>query len=209
MEAVALKLPDEIEEDELVRLPASWDEYLAVVEHIGYTLQFFNGEVIGSQPDDIHETIVPNIAWLLSNLYANQNDYRVLSSNIKLAVQEGKIDFNADLSVLRKSVNYGFAPEGRPANAQIKNPEIVVEILSKSTRKFDLGEKLTEYKLIPSLQYILFVDQYRPFVSVYTRTTPVPDEWLNHDYRTLDAIVRFGPSELPMKDIYRSISFEA
>jgi Uma2 family endonuclease len=209
MNVTRSKLPDSIKEDnELLRVAASWNEYMAIVEQTPYTLQFFDGEVIGSQPDAIHETIIPNVGWLLGNYYNDKADYRVLGSNIKIAIIEEKIDFNADLSVVKEPVDYGLTPVGRPSNCQIKNPEIVVEVLSKSTRNFDQGEKLDCYKLMPSLQHILFVDQARPFASVYSRTA-VPDEWLNHDYRTLESVVRLGDVLLPMQDIYRKVVFDA
>lgn len=145
---------------------------------------------------------------LLHNHFIDQEDYWVLGSNIKIAIAEGQCDFNADLSVVKHPIDYGTMPTGRPENWQFKNPEIVVEVLSKSTRKFDMTEKITYYKLIPSLQYILFVDQYRPFASVYSRTG-VPDEWLNNDYRTLDSVVRMGNLELLMAAIYRKTVFDA
>ena len=145
---------------------------------------------------------------LLCNHFIDQKDYWVLGGNIKIAIAEGHYDFNADLSVVRYPIDYGAMLAGRPENCQFKNPGIVVEVLSKSTRKFDRTEKITYYKLIPSLQYILFVDQYRPFASVYSRTG-VPDEWLNNDYRTLDSVVRMGDLELPMAAIYRKTVFDA
>lgn len=208
MEATSLKLPDTLDEDELLRLPATWEEYIEIVEESLYTVQFLNGEIIVSQATDIHEELIGTLIWLFKNGLLNKPDYRVLSSNIKIFISEHDSDFNADLSVVRGPSDYGTTPTGRPSRSRIKNPEIVVEVLSKSTRKFDLTEKLSYYKLIPSLQYILFVDQYRPFASVYTRTE-VPDEWLNHDYRTLDSIVRLGDLELPMEAIYRKTVFSA
>lgn len=208
MEALSIKLPDALEENELLRLPATWEEYLMLVDETPYTIQFLNGEIIGSQANVAHETLIPILGWLLNNHYVDQEDYWVLGSNIKIAVAEGQCDFNADLSVVKQPIEYGAMPAGRPENCQFKNPEIVVEVLSKSTRKFDMTEKITYYKLIPSLQYILFVDQYRPFASVYSRTG-VPDEWLNNDYRTLDSVVRLGDLELPMAAIYRKAVFDA
>lgn len=208
METVALSLPESIDDDELVRLPASWDEYLDALDEASptQTVQFLNNEIIMSQATDTHEELVIVLGWLLKTLFIDQPEYRVLGSNVKIVIPGRNGDFNADLSVVRGPSDYALTPAGRMSKMRIKNPEIVVEILSKSTRKFDLEEKLTEYKLIPSLQQILFVDQYRPLVSVYTRT-PVPDEWLNHDYRTLDGVVRVGPAHLPMQDIYRSFPF--
>ena len=207
MEAISLKLPDTLEDDELLRLPATWEEYLEITEKSVHTVQFLNEEIIVSQATDIHEELIGTLIWLFKNAFLNQPDYRVLSSNVKITISEQQNDFNADLSVVHGPSEYALTPGGRTSKARIKNPEIVVEVLSKSTRKFDLTEKITYYKLIPSLQYILFVDQYRPFASVYSRTG-VPDEWLNHDYRTLDSVVRLGELELPMAAIYGRMTFE-
>ena len=207
MEATGLKLPETLEEDELLVLPATWEEYLSLVDEAPYTIQYLNGEIIMSQATDIHEELVGIIIWLLNSLYIQRSDYRVMGSNVKIVIPGHKGDFNADVSVVKKPVDYGTTPTGRPSQVQIKNPEIVVEVLSRSTRKFDMGEKLNYYKLIPSLQHIVFVEQNSPFVSAYSRTA-VPDEWLNHDYRTLESTVRLGDLDLPLEAIYRKTVFE-
>ncbi len=208
METLSLKLPETLEEDELLRLPATWEEYLDIIDETSYTVQFLNGEIFVSQATDIHEELVGTLIWLFNSAFLDKPAYRVLGSNVKITVSEQQSDFNADLSVVHGPSEYALTPGGRISKARIKNPEIIVEVLSKSTRKFDMTEKITYYKLIPSLQYILFVDQYRPFASVYARTD-VADEWLNHDYRTLNSIVRLGDLELPMEAIYRKTKFDA
>lgn len=208
METIALKLPDSLDTDELIRLPATWEEYTDLLDTTPYTLQFLNDELIMSQASRLHESLVGILIWLLNNAYIDNIDYQVLSSNVKIEIPNRIGDFNADVSVVKEPVEYGLTPSGNVSQMRIKNPEIIIEVLSKSTRKFDLEEKQTYYKLIPSLQHILFVDQYRPFASVYTRTN-VPDEWLNHDYRTLDSVVRLGDMELPMARIYQKITFDS
>lgn len=206
METVSLKLPDTLDEDELLRLSATWEEYIELADETPYTIQFLNGEIIMSQATDIHEELVGTLIWLFRNALLEEPEFRVLGSNIKIVIPEHN-DFNADMSVVRGPSDYAITANGNVSKLRIKNPEIVVEVLSKSTRKFDMTEKITYYKLIPSLQHILFVDQYRPFASVYTRTN-VPDEWLNHDYRTLDSIVKLGDLALPMEAIYRKTVFD-
>jgi Uma2 family endonuclease len=211
MEAITLKFPetlDEFGEDELVRLPASWEEYLELAEDAPYTVQFLNHEVIMSQASRLHESLVGILIWLFNNLLIDKEGYDVLGSNVKIMIPNQEADFNADLSVVKEPVEYGTTPTGRVSTMRIANPEIVVEVLSKSTRKFDQGEKLAYYKLIPSLQHILFVDQSKPFASVYSRTGN-PDEWLNHDYRMIESVVQLGDMTLPMQDIYRKTVFES
>ena len=206
METIAVKLPESVEEDELVRLPATWEEYLDLLDEADQTnptltIQFLNNEVIMSQATDIHEELVITVALLLKLALRSQSQYRVLGSSVKMVIPDHQGDFNADVSVVNGPSEYGMTQKGRENKTRIKNPEIIVEILSKSTRKFDEGEKLAYYKLIPSLKHILLVDQNKPFASVYSRTD-APNEWLNHDYWTLDAIVRLGDLELPMREIY-------
>ena len=118
-----------------------------------------------------------------------------------------EVDFNADLSIVAGPSGCAFTPGECVSKARIKNPEIVVEVLSKSTRKFDMGDKLDYYKLIPLLQHSLLVDQTRLLASVYSRTS-VPDEWLTHDYRTINSVVKLGNMKLPIKDMYRKIVFD-
>ena len=206
METVALKFPETIDEDELIWMPATWNEYLELAETAPYTVQYLNGEIIMSQATVPHEALVIMLGWILTNHFLNNPDYLVLGSNIKIEIPENVGDFNADISVVKNPVEYGLTPSGRPSSVRIKNPEIVVEVLSKSTRSFDMTEKLAYYKLIPTLKYVLFVDQLKPFASAYTRTE-TPDQWLNHDYRTLEAVVRLGDLHLPMQGIYRKMTF--
>lgn len=114
-----------------------------------------------SQATGTHEAFVIRIgALLLAYLDNLIDEYQVFGSNVKIVVVERQSDFNADLSVAQEPVQYAATPAGHPSKTLLKNPKIVVEVLSKSTRKFDMTEKITYYKLIPSLQYILLVDQY-------------------------------------------------
>lgn len=206
MEVIALKLPEDIEEDELIRLPATWDEYVDILDeadrtHPTLTIQFLNNEVIMSQATALHEEIVATIIWLLKTAFHTQRQYRVLGSSIKIVIPDRKGDFNADVSVVNGPIEYGTTSSGKKTEMRITNPEMVVEVLSKSTRRFDETEKLAYYKRIPSLKYILLVDQEEPIVSVFSRTD-TPGQWLNQDYWSLGEIVRLGEIELPMREIY-------
>lgn len=48
-------------------------------------------------------------------------------------------------------------------------PTVVVEVLSESTRRTDLGEKRDAYLTIPSLKVLLLVESERPHILVYRR----------------------------------------
>ncbi|MEZ4730056.1 MAG: Uma2 family endonuclease [Caldilineaceae bacterium] len=50
----------------------------------------------------------------------------------------------------------------------IMNPTVIIEVLSKSTRGLDQGEKFTWYRSLASLQDYLLIDQYRIHVDIIT-----------------------------------------
>lgn len=211
METVALapKLPetlDGIQEGEVLRIPASWDEYLDLLETTPYTIQFLGEEIIiMGQATDIHEQLVIRLGKLFA-LYFDEldGDYRVLGSNVKLVTPGQVGDFNADLSVVRGPSEYGPTKTGRNSTARITNPYIVVEVLSKSTRNFDLGGKLLAYAEIPSLQHVLLVDQHTVEVHISSRTDQ-PNQWLTTRYNALSDVVAIDGFDLKLDAVYRKI----
>src|SRR4051812_44886140 len=48
-------------------------------------------------------------------------------------------------------------------------PRLLVEVLSPSTREYDLYNKIEEYRALPSLDFVLFVDQDVPKVVCWRR----------------------------------------
>jgi Uma2 family endonuclease len=49
------------------------------------------------------------------------------------------------------------------------HPVVIVEVLSESTRRQDLGEKRDAYLTIPSLKVLLLIDPDSPTVTLYRR----------------------------------------
>ncbi|MEZ0538542.1 Uma2 family endonuclease [Fibrella arboris] len=213
MEATTILIPMTLAErgaapDE-VRVSATWDEYVELSEDIPYNIEFLNGEIISmSQATDLHEQLIAQLITIFNNLLDEQPDYRVLGSSVKICISEGGAEFNADLSVVRGPSDYVTLPSGKVSTARIKNPEIVVEVLSKSTKAYDQSDKLDQYRLIPSLRHILFVSQDAVFARVYSRTNK-PDQWVDTDYRLLTDTILVGDMELPMQKIYRKTPFSA
>ena len=74
--------------------------------------------------------------------------------------------------------------------------------------KYDKEDKLPYDKDSPNLQYVVYVAQNRPYVSVYERTDE-PNVWKNTDYKTLDSVAQLGDLTLPLREIYHKITFPA
>lgn len=87
-------------------------------------------------------------------------------------------------------------------------PVVVVEVMSESTRRTDLGEKRDAYLTIPSLKVLLLVEADRPFVRVHRRRPEGGFAIECHD--GLEAVIPLPEIEaaLPLGEIYARAEFK-
>lgn len=88
-------------------------------------------------------------------------------------------------------------------------PVVIVEVLSDSTRRTDLGEKRDAYLAVPSLKVLIFVEQDAPFITLYRRK---PEGGFSYESHSgLDAVVPLPEIEtsLSLADLYERIEFGA
>ena len=211
MEAVLPKIPLTLAErdaaPDILRVPATLEEFWELSELTEYNIEYFNGEIISmGQATPLHESLIGRLITLLNGFYDAFEDYYVLSSNVKIYAEACVAAFNADFSVAKEPYDFVTLPSGNLSTVAIKNPELVGEVFSPSTKRFDESDKLECYKTIPTLKHVLFVDPTRPYAVVHARTDE-PDAWLSHTYRSLDDTVRLGYLALPMREIYRKVKF--
>src|SRR5947209_6036119 len=85
-------------------------------------------------------------------------------------------------------------------------PAVLVEVLSKRTRRIDEGEKKDAYLTIPSLCTYLLVEQESPTVVVFRRTE---HGFVREIHEGLEAVIplREIDSELPLADVYDAVEF--
>ena len=81
-------------------------------------------------------------------------------------------------------------------------PVVVVEVLSESTRRVDMGEKREAYRAISTLRVMLIVDPERPHVTVDRRCANGGFD--TEFYTALDQVIPLPEisAELRMADVY-------
>ena len=192
---------------EVLRVPATLDEFILLVDKLDYRIEYYKGEIYSfmGQASIPHETLVGMIIYYLNQYYLNDDDFRILGSNVKIFSEECEAVFNADISVVKGEIDRLVLKSGKKSIATLTNPYIIVEILSESTQDFDLGAKLACYKIIPSLQQILFIAQDSVYITSFMRTND-PNEWINHDYRNINETLKLVDFNLKIADIYRKMT---
>jgi Uma2 family endonuclease len=88
-------------------------------------------------------------------------------------------------------------------------PVVIIEVLSDSTRRADLGEKRDAYLTISSLRVLLCVEPESPSVLVYRRKSE--GGFAAEQYSGLDAIIPLAEIEasLPLADLYERVELKA
>lgn len=87
-------------------------------------------------------------------------------------------------------------------------PVLFVEVLSVSTRAFDLVRKPEDYKLVPTLRHLLMIDPRSPRAWLLSRTQ-ADEPWTSQDVEGLEAAVALDALglSLPMAEIYADVRF--
>lgn len=100
------------------------------------------------------------------------------------------------------SVFYGDVKTFNNDNFNALNPVVLIEVLSKSTKDYDRGDKFKLYRDIPTLKEYVLIDSLS--VSVETFAINPSGFWELREYKTLEDALRFQslPVSIPLKDIY-------
>ncbi len=93
-----------------------------------------------------------------------------------------------------------------PHEAFQDEPAVIVEVLSRKTRRIDQVEKKDAYLTIPSLNVYMLVEQELPLVHVFRRTEA---GFVREMYEGLDAVIPLEEIEivLPLAEIYAGVEF--
>lgn len=159
-----------------------------------------------SYETDRHSDITTELLYILKSIFAKPNKhYKVHDPNRPVCIQAcGNAIFNPDASVVSQPpVYYEYQPG---MNAET-TPIILVEVLSKNTREYDVNDKLPCYKKIPSLRQVIYVDSQKPYVTVYERLEDTR-QWLNTDFEKAEDSFLINGVPVTLQAIYQDVFFE-
>lgn len=164
--------------------------------------EYRNGEIIpmtGGTPN--HNDISSNLVVALK-LALKGKPYRTFITDQRLWIPEVSLYTYPDVMVLPKPIALQI---GRTDT--VVNPCFIAEVLSKSTRNYDSGEKFAAYRTIPTFVEYLLIDQYRIHVEHFVKTDT--NQWLLSEYDDPNITLSLGAFEFQIKiaDIYENIDF--
>ena len=185
------------------RRRATPEEYLVLERQSAEKHEFFAGEVrLMSGASRAHNRIAANLGLILGNsLRGGPCEYFMLDMRVKVA-EDGRYTY-PDLAIVCGG------PEFEDAQVDtLLNPTVIVEVLSKSTRDYDRGEKFASYRRLPSLKEYVLVSQEAAQVEHFARLEA--GAWRFNPVEGLDGEVRLETAgvRLPLREIYDKVSFD-
>ncbi|MEG4500356.1 Uma2 family endonuclease [Microcoleus sp. F10-C6] len=180
------------------------EEYLALEEAAEYKSEYRDRVIIPMTGGTTnHNRIALNMSIAL-RLALKGLDYDVFMGNVRLWMTKNRIYTYPDVMVI----------PGKPEcfnNRQdtVMNPQVIVEVLSKSTKAYDRSDKFKFYQTLPTFQEYILIDQSQVYVEQYCKLANKRWSYSQYDEEDAALVFNFFQVEVPLADVYEKVDFEA
>jgi len=178
-------------------------EYLRLERQAEYKSEYLNGEIFAmSGASRKHNLLTTNISTSL-NQQLRGRPCEVYASDMRVKVTATGLYTYPDVVVVC----------GEPQLEDdyldtLLNPTVLVEVLSKSTERYDRIAKSSYYRTLDSLAEHLLVAQDEIRLEQYVMQAD--GQWLLYDYRSLEDVAELKSigCSLALRDVYEKVRFD-
>ena len=178
------------------------EEYLELEEAAEYKSEYQDGEIVPMTGGTTnHNKIALNFAANLK-FGLRGKDYDTYIGDVKLWIPRYRQHTYPDVMVIKGEPVYTGTN-----TTTVMNPLLIVEVLSKSTKNYDQGDKFLYYRSISEFREYILIDQTRYHVMQYIKTQD--GKWLLTEYESSEAVLQLSAIEfqINLKDIYEKVNF--
>ncbi|MBW4682096.1 MAG: Uma2 family endonuclease [Microcoleus vaginatus WJT46-NPBG5] len=178
------------------------EEYLALEEKAEYKNEYRDGEIIPMTGGTTnHNKIALNFAANLKFALRGQN-YDTYIGDVRLWIPRYRQYTYPDVMVIQGEPIYTGTN-----TTTVTNPLLIVEVLSKSTKNYDLGDKFIYYRSIPEFKEYILIDQTQYHVMQHNQTND--GKWILTDYESETALLELNSLkfQIHLHDIYEKVNF--
>lgn len=185
-----------------------WKKKLTIDEFVEYVknnptnerVELINGQIVIMAGDTMkHSSLAVRMLQKLENFFEDElPQCRAVNSDFYAKVNPHQA----------RSPDFMVVCSGLLSDTYTENPIIIGEVLSKSTEKIDLTDKLSEYKSIPSVREIIFIYQNEKRVVVYFRGKSIFG-WSKKEYT--NGLIEFDSVgfSITVDEIYKRVNLES
>jgi len=173
------------------------DEYFVMEESAEYKSEYYHGEVFSMTGASFNHNLIGGNIFSSIHTSLRGSTCFVFMSDMRVQVDQGKHYTYPDMSIACGEIDFA---DGR--DDTIKNPVVIFEILSESTRDYDRGSKFKAYRKINALKDYILVDQYSFFIEYFHKNEE--GKWVLDEYNNLNDVIKIKSIdiELSLDTIY-------
>ena len=181
----------------------STEEYLELEEAAENKSEYINGEIFPMAGGSTNYNQIAGNFYTELSVAFKKLDYRVFMSDVRLWIPKRRIYTYPDVMLVAGKPEYY-----NNRTDTITNPQLIIEVLSPSTKGYDQSKKFEGYRTIPTFQEYLLIDQTRIYIEHYQKTDD--KQWSFRDYDESDVTLGLASVslEISISDIYNKVNFE-
>jgi Uma2 family endonuclease len=178
------------------------EEYLELEEAADYKSEYRDGDIVpltGGTKN--HNKIALNFAANLKFGLKGQK-YDIYIGDVRLWIPRYRQYTYPDVMVIQGEPIYTGTN-----TTTVMNPLLITEVLSKSTKNYDQGDKFLYYRSIPELREYILIDQSQYHVMQYVKTAE--GQWLFTEFEAEDSVLSLQAVDfkIAFSDLYEKVNF--
>ena len=173
---------------------ANDEEYFLYEEGSELKHELINGNLYEMSGSSKYHHKISGLFFMMLTSFLNNKKYEGYYEGFKVRTPDGNY-FYPDIFVCNTNSRKYFSDE----------PILIIEILSESTRKFDLTDKFIQYQKIATLQYYLCAEPEQQVIIFYFKTES--GEWMTETFTKDESIINLPALGIsfPVKDVYKNV----
>ena len=178
----------------------SIEEYLEIEKSASEKHEYFQGEIFAMSGAKLEHNIVSrNLSVALSNKLKGK-PCKPFGSDLRIHIEKNSLFTYPDISVFCEDVQTFNNDE-----ANVLNPTLIIEVLSPSTRSYDLGEKFSLYRSVPTLKEYVAVDPLKVYIEVHFINNN--NNWELREYKDISDDIYLPSLQMSLRisEIYEGI----
>jgi Uma2 family endonuclease len=178
------------------------EEYLALEETAEYKSEYLDGVIMPMTGGTTnHNRISLNMSIAL-RLALKGLEFDVFISDVRLWLPKKRFYTYPDVMVIAGQPEYY-----NNRKDIVMNPQIIIEVLSKSTKAYDRSDKFQFYQTLPTFQEYILIDQSRVYVEQYCKLANKRWSYTQYDEEDTALVFNFFQVEVPLADVYEKVDF--
>ncbi|MBN3874649.1 Uma2 family endonuclease [Nostoc sp. JL33] len=178
------------------------EEYLEIEEKAEYKSEYRDGEIVPMTGGTTNHNKIAGNFYAYLKFGLKGKNYDVYIGDVRLWIPRYRQHTYPDVMVI----------EGQPiytgtSTTTVMNPMFIAEVLSKSTKNYDQGDKFLYYRSIPEFKEYILIDQYQYHVMQYVKTAESQWSFTEFEHESAILSLQTVDFQIELRDLYEQVNF--